>query len=118
VNGGELPATLTLDLVFTAAGAAAIGGFLAGVVEGLKQLMPGTHAHGRAPMLLAALLALLVVGAAAWDSGQPITPASAFVGFLAFWSVYTAAVGTHATVMKAARVVNGTTNPRGPDPGT
>lgn len=107
---------LTLGMVLTTAGASVVGGFIAGVVEVLKgTLLPASWSTGRAPMLLAALLAAAVTALALLDAQLGFSPGSVFVAFLTWFGVYAAAIGTHATVTKAGRVMRGTTDPAGPD---
>ncbi len=108
---------LTLAMVLTAAGAAVAGGLVAGIVQVLKPLLPSAWQHGRAPMLLAALGALVLTALAVSAAGLPLDANGIFVAILTWYGVYAAAIGSHATVSKAARVVSGTTDPAGPDRG-
>jgi hypothetical protein len=106
---------LTLAAVLTAAGAAVAGGLVATVVQALKPLLPDAWSYGRAPMLMAAVLSGGVTGLAVVDAGWALSANAVFGGLLTWFGVYTAAVGTHATVSKASRVIAGTTDPAGPD---
>ena len=83
---------------------------VAGLTEAVKRLVfPDAWQYGRAPMLLAALLA---AGAVALGSAATLPPIDLAAAWLA---VYTGAVGAHQSVTKAARVVAGTTDTAGPD---
>lgn len=88
---------------------------VAGITEAVKRIaFPDAWHYGRAPLILAALLALLGTIVNAW----PLTSTSDPIELVTTWlAVYTGAVGAHQTVTKAPRVATGTTNPAGPDPG-
>jgi hypothetical protein len=106
-----------LDAVFTAPGALVGAAVVTAIVEMIKRLtaFPST---GRAPMLLAAFVAALLIGLATLDAdeltalelGQRILTV-----VLAWLNVATAAIGTHATARKVHAVATGTTDTRGPD---
>jgi hypothetical protein len=106
---------LTLALVLDTAGAAVVGGAIAGIVQLIKPLLPAQWSHGRAPMILAATLALLVVVLALVDAQLGLSPGAMFVGLLTWAGVYGAAIGTHATAHKIGTIAAGATNPTGPD---
>lgn len=108
---------IALALVFTTAGAGVVAGFVAGIVELVfKPLAPDDWSHGKAPMFAALALSALIVVLALWDAGMPFGPNLIFGFLLMTYTVYAAAVGSHATVRKAVNTVRGTTEPTGPDP--
>lgn len=111
---------LTLAAVRTAAGAAAASFMVAGVVQAVKAVaFPAVWQYGRAPMILAALLALALAIGATLDVGLSLADPSVLFSVVLVWlAVYTGAIGTHQTVSKAGRVVAGTTDPAGPDVGS
>ena len=94
--------------------AAAIA-LVAGITQAIKALVfPESWHYGRAPMILAAILALALALAGA----LPFGPAAddELVALATTWlAIYTGAVGTHQTVAKIGRLAAGTTNPSGPD---
>lgn len=112
MNGTEAAAQLATIL-------ATAGATIAGLVQVAKTFLPDAWANGRAPMLLAAALSLLATIGAALQAGLPFSGPAAFTSYQAlgasFLLVYSAAIATHQTVGKVARVVRGTTDPTGPD---
>lgn len=90
---------------------------VAGITEAIKRLaFPAAWQYGRAPMLLAAVLAIAAVllgSAPAQLTGETLLALAT-----AWLAVYTGAIGAHQTLTKAARVATGSTNPAGPDGGT
>lgn len=106
---------ITLALVFTSAGAGIVGGFVAAVIEAVKPGLPDTWSHGRAPMLMALGLSVLIVLLALWEAGSGFSPSTIFAFLFMTYTVYAAAVGSHATVSKAVAVVQNRTNTAGPD---
>jgi hypothetical protein len=113
---------IALDSVFTTAGAAAWAATVIAVVELLKRLSPLAE-YGRAPMYAAAALSAFIVGLAAWSAvttEHPVYANSDLPNFgvlliLTWATVTTAAIGTYATAAKAGSVLQGRTNPAGPD---
>jgi hypothetical protein len=110
---GELP--VPLAEVFTAPGAIVWAGALAGLVELLKRAVPAMPTSGRGVLYAVMALAALLVLAAAYDLRPTIT-GSAIVGAVLTWAaVVTAASGSFEVVSKAGRIMQGTTDPGGPD---
>lgn len=93
------------------------GALVAGIVQALKALvLPASWQHGRAPMILAAILSALAVMAAAYSLGvELLAPPSWHLAAAAWLTVYGTAIGAHQTVTKAGRIARGATDPTGPD---
>lgn len=107
-----------LAILLTAAGAATGGVLIKTLISAAKQIgwLPE---HGRALLYASGALAVLLMGLAVWDAGtfsDGVTAQEVLMVFLAWFGLYTAAVGTHETFSKVQRAVSGTTNPIGPDP--
>jgi hypothetical protein len=109
---------LELAAVFTTAGALAWSAIVIFGTELLKRLSPMAE-HGRAPMYAAATLSALIVGLATWDAlstGLFVVGPSLIVSVIFAWiNITAAAIGLHTTAQKAGNVIQGTTNPSGPD---
>lgn len=110
---GELP--IPLAEVFTAAGAVVWAGALAGLVELLKRAVPFIPETGRGVLYTLMVLAAGLVGLAAYDL-QPAINGSTIIGAVLTWAaLVTAASGSFEVASKAGRVLQGTTDPAGPD---
>lgn len=93
---------------------AAAVALVAGVTQVVKVVaFPDAWHYGRAPLVLAALLALLAVVASTVQAGAGFGDP---LGLAAAWlAIYTGSVGAHQTITKIGRVAAGTTDPAGPD---
>lgn len=102
-----------IELADPATVGAAIG-LVAGITQVIKVVaFPDAWHYGRAPMLLAATLALLVVVTSTVTAGLGFGDP---LGLAATWlAIYTGSVGAHQTVTKIGRVAAGATDPTGPD---
>lgn len=108
---------LPLAEVFTAAGAITWAAALAGIVTILKRAVPWIPETGRGVLYVVMVLAAALVLLAAYDL-QPVVSGATIIGFVLTWAaVVTAASGTYEIASKGGRVVQGTTNPTGPDGG-
>lgn len=108
-----------LAVLFTAAGAVVGAGLIKVLVSAIKSwgLLPE---HGRGVLLAVAALAVLLIGLAAWDAEwirDGINAQDVLIVILAWANLYTASIGVHETAVKAQNIVQGTTNPTGPDAG-
>ena len=108
-----------LAILFTAAGAVVGAGLIKVLVSAIKSwgLLPE---HGRGVLVAVALLALLLVGLATLDAAfiqDGISAQDVLIVVLAWANLYTASIGVHETAVKAQNIVQGTTNPAGPDAG-
>ena len=108
-----------LAILLTTAGAAVGATLIKTLVSAAKQLgwLPE---HGRALLYASGVLAVLLMGLAVWDAAifaDGVDAQEVFVVFLAWFGLYTSAVGVHETAAKVQRAVSGTTNPQGPDAG-
>jgi hypothetical protein len=109
----DLP--IPLAEVFTAAGVVTWAAALAGVVELLKRAVPFIPEHGRGVLYVVMGLSWLLIAAAALDIGLTLTPAT-IVGLILTWAaLVTAASGSYEIAAKGGRILQGTTNPVGPD---
>jgi hypothetical protein len=109
----DLP--IPLAEVFTAAGAVTWAAAMAGVVELLKRAVPFMPEHGRGVLYVVMGLSALLIAAAVLEVGLTLTP-SIIVGLVLTWAaLVTAAAGTYEVAAKGGRVLQGTTNPVGPD---
>lgn len=109
---------LELAAVFTTGGALAWAAVVIFATELIKRLTPLAET-GRAPMYAAATLAALIVGLATWDALDSelftVGPDLIVAVVFAWINVTATAIGLHTTAAKAGRVIQGTTNPTGPD---
>ena len=106
-----------LSILLTTAGAAVGAGLIKTLISALKGLGL-INDFGRAPLYAAMIAAAGLMALAVWDSSllhDGVDAADVFVIFLSWIGLYTAAVGVHETAVKAQRIVQGTTNPSGPD---
>lgn len=108
-----------LAVLFTAAGAVVGAGLIKILVSAGKSwgIVPE---HGRGALIAVALLAVLLIGLAAWDAdwiADGISGQDVLIIILAWANLYTASIGVHETAVKAQNIMQGTTNPGGPDPG-
>lgn len=107
-----------LAILFTTAGAAVGAGLIKTIVSAAKSF--GLPDHGRAPMIAVLVLAAFLIGLATWDSAlfdDGVSGQDVLIVVLATVGLYTASIGVHETVVKAERIVSGTTNTTGPDEG-
>lgn len=117
----DLAQDFQLSILLTTAGAAVGAGLIKTIVSALKGmgLLPD---HGRALLLVAGALAILLMGLAVWDAaifsdGDGVTAQEIFTVLLATFGLYSASVGVHETAVKVQNIMQGTTNPTGPDRG-
>lgn len=106
-----------LAILLTTAGAAVGAGLIKTLISALKGLGL-INDFGRAPLYAAMIAAAGLMALAVWDSTLLTDGASGqdvFIIFLSWLGLYTSAVGIHETAVKAQRIVQGTTNPTGPD---
>ena len=108
-----------LAILLTTAGAAVGAVLIKTLVSAGKQLgiVPET---GRGPLYAALALAAVLIGLALWDAGTfdaGVDAGDVFLALLSLVGLYTASVGVHETAVKGQRMIQGTTNPAGPDEG-
>lgn len=106
-----------LIILLTTAGAAVGAVLIKTLVSAAKGIgiLPET---GRSSMYAAAAIAAVLIALAVFDAPilrDGVTGQDVFVIFLSWFGLYAAAVGTHETAVKAQNIVQGTTNPTGPD---
>jgi len=105
-----------LAILFTTAGAVVGAGLVKTLVSAAKPF--GLADTGRAPMLAALALSIVLIGLATWDEGflsDGVNAGEVLKIALATLGVYTASIGVHETAVKVQRIASGTTNPTGPD---
>lgn len=108
-----------LAILLTTAGAA-VGAALIKTLVSAGKSLGIVPEHGRGILIAVAVLSLVLIGLAAWDqniAGEGITAAEVFVLLLSWVGLYAASVGIHESAVKVQAVVQGTTNPAGPDAG-
>lgn len=106
---------IPLAEVFTAPGIITWAAAMAGIVEVLKRAIPFIPSTGRGVLYVVMILSAALVGLAAWDAGTQLDAAS-IVGLVLTWvALITASAGTYEVAAKGGRIVQGTTNPTGPD---
>lgn len=106
-----------LAILFTTAGALVGAGLIKTLVSAAKS-MGILPEHGRTLLVASAALAAALIGLALIDlpllrdgvSGQDV-----LVIIMSWLGLYTASVGVHETAVKVQNVIQGTTNPTGPD---
>lgn len=106
-----------LAILLTTAGAA-VGAVLIKTLVSAAKGIGIVPEHGRGVLFAVGLLALLLIGLAVWDSTlltDGVDAADVLLIFLSFVGLYTASVGIHETAVKAQSIIQGTTNPTGPD---
>lgn len=109
----ELP--IPLAEVFTAAGVVAWAAVVAGVVELAKRALPFIPDHGRGVLYTVMAISVAIVALAWLDVGIAVSPAAIVGGFLTWTALVTAAAGAYEVAAKGGRVLQGTTDPAGPD---
>lgn len=116
-EGKRLMEGFELAILLTTAGAVVGAAFIKTIVSAAKGIgiVPET---GRGVLIAVGLCAALLMGLAVWDSTlltDGVDASDVLLIVLSFLGLYTASIGVHETAVKAQNIIQGTTNPTGPD---